>query len=747
MKLKNSYILLIVMALFLLISIGSACAAETGTSDAGILANESSDITPIDDTSQEKINTTVKSENLLINENDPVEIPVTVKDNESTAITNLTKSDFTVFEGNKTINFNYNNSKLNITDKLSAGNHSLIINYLGNDIYKNSTTEILLSIFGNYTLVAPSTVNVNSTKIVEVPLNITNAVDIAKVTGSDFSVNITYKDGNNTKTISVENIEYINNRLKFAYELSNTITTSNMTVVYNGNFGNFTKKITLNRIYNGKIEVLVGENQYQNGAFKFKITDIDDATTSLEGKSVSLYTVGNIRAGFSASINNESIVTFQTKNLYEFDQSNSSFNMKQLEVGKHAVDIQTSGDLKTKTLNLNLTITKADINIKIDNFKEEYETKKNVTITVTNKKDGSVVPGIILHLNMPQTSGKDYYFQTDSNGQSKISVSSLVSGTYDVTVSNNDTKNINNAKTSGKIVITPKAATIVAKDTTVWYNTGTTSSITIKDKKTGKVVPGAIVLVQLYTGKTSKNYLFQANNKGVVTFSASLGIGKHRMVVQTADTRYSAPTVTKYITVKKANAKIYAPKITTYYKGTKYFTISLKNANTKKAIYDAKVNIKVFVSSNRYYNYVGNTGSNGLIRLSLDNLKPGSYKVIVTKGESKNYTAAQITSKIVIVKAPTKLTPVKVVAKKGKNTYFRVVAKNIKTKKVITGLHIKVKVYTGSKYKTYTIKTNSKGIAYFNVKSLSVGLHKVVVSSGNKYCVAKSAASTIRINK
>ncbi|MEE1129826.1 MAG: hypothetical protein UHW99_07575 [Methanobrevibacter sp.] len=744
MKLKNSYILLIVMSIFLLVSIGSACAQEIGASDAGILANERTDVTPTDDT-VEKIDTTVESENVKINEKDPVEVPITVKDNESNAIP-IVKSNITVNEGNKSINFNYNNSKIIITDKLANGNHSLIINYLGNDVYKNSTSKIILSIFGNYSLVAPSSVNVNSSKIVEVPLNITNSVDIEAVTSNDFSVTITYNEGNATKTITVENLEYINNKLKFSYTLANNITTSNMTVVYNGAVGNFTKKIKLNRIYNVKIEGLVTENQYQNGAFEFKITDVDDNTTSLDGKKVSLYTVGNIRAGFSATITGN-IAKFPTKNLYEFDQSSGTFSMKQLEVGNHAVDIQVSDQLKGTTLKVNLTIIKADINIKIDNFKEEYGTKKNVTITVTSKKDGSAVPGIVLHLYMPQTSGKNYYFQTDSNGQSKISVTNLVGGTYNITVNNNDTKNINNAKAVNTITITPKAAIIVAKNTVVYYNTGSSSTIVIKDKKTGAVVPGAIVLIQLYTGKTSKNYLFQANNKGVVTFSASLSVGKHKMIIQTADTRYSAPTVTKYITVKKANAKIFAPRVVTYYKGTKYFTVGLKNTNANKPIYDAKINIKVFVSSNRYYNYVGNTGSNGQIRLSLDNLNPGTYRVIVAKGESQNYTASQITSQIVIVKAPTVLTPYKVVAKKGTNTYFKVVAKNTKTKKVITGLAIKVKVFTGSKYKIYTVKTNSKGVAFLNVKTLSVGLHKVVISSGNKYCVAKSKASTIKITK
>lgn len=916
------------MSLFLLVSIGSVCAQDNSTSDTGILASESSDMTLSEDT-VEKIDTTVESENVKVNEKDPVEIPVTVKDNKSSII-NITKGNLTVTEGNKTINFNYNDSKISIADKLPIGNHSLNINYLGNDIYKNSTKNILLSIFGDKILNVPSTVgsdgknveipatvsdgvseynlnkdnltltvtyvnetgnktseiineftienntikfaldnlkyisatvnvnyteakepknviikyttlinandvtlreeedknitiavvsndnilnitekdlrinevnkelkfkyangtvtitdpltrgkhnltikyigngtymesfknivaniygnltiivdvsslNINSTKKGEVKVNITNGINNTAFTVDDITLDASTKNGNNTTAINVKSFDVVNGTVMFELEKGD-FTTANLTITYKNETS---KTITLNRIYNAKIETLVSSNQYKNGAYKFKIVDIDDSTTSLKGISVSLTTIGNIRAGFSAVIDDKNTVSYLTKNLYEFDNTNNTFAMKEFEVGKHPVEISTSGALKTSTIKLNLTVTKAEINIKIANFKEEYGTNKNVTITVTSKVDGEPVPGIILHLNMPQTSGKDYYFQTDANGQSKISVKSLVGGDYDVTVTNNDTKNIKNTKATGKITIVPKSVVINTKSVTITYNSGNTATIKITDKKTGKVVPNAIVLVQLYTGSKSKGYLFQATDKGVVKFAASLSVGKHKMVVQTADTRYKASTVTKYITVKKASAKFKAPKVTTYYKSGKYFAITLVNSKNKP-VYDAKVNIKVFVSKNRYYNYKGNTGSNGQIRLSLDNLKPGSYNVVIEKGESKNYTAKQATSKIVIKKAPTKLIPAKKVAKKGKKDYFKVTVKNTKTKKVIAGVKVKVKVYTGKKYKTYTLKTSSKGIAKLNTKSLSVGTHKVVVSSANKYCVAKSAKSTIKITK
>ena len=53
-------------------------------------------------------------------------------------------------------------------------------------------------------------------------------------------------------------------------------------------------------------------------------------------------------------------------------------------------------------------------------------------------------------------------------------------------------------------------------------------------------------------------------------------------------------------------------------------------------------------------------------------------------------------------------------------------------------------VSSGKKYKTYNLKTNSKGIAKLNTKSLKKGNHKVIISSGNSnYKV--SAKSMIKI--
>ena len=185
MKLKNSHILLIVMTLFLLVSIGSVCASENATDADMQLADDGSDVVLADEdattfTAKEKIKTEIVSQDVKIKENATQKIDVTVKDNESKAI-KITNKNLTVTEGTAKLNFTYKNSAITLSNPLAKGKHTLNITYLGNDVYKNSTKKIVLSVFGDYTLDLKSTtyVNPNTTKV-EVPIKVTNGVDNKK---------------------------------------------------------------------------------------------------------------------------------------------------------------------------------------------------------------------------------------------------------------------------------------------------------------------------------------------------------------------------------------------------------------------------------------------------------------------------------------------------------------------------------------------------------------------------------------
>ena len=656
---------------------------------------------------------------------------------------NITKENLTITKSVANNKFNETTGNLTLIG-LTRGVYNLTITFKGNDLNNTSKANVIINVRGAPEIITNGTsINVNSTRKGEIQIiNITNGVDTLDFTKDDLNLTVTYKDGNETKNITITEWNLVNGTVAFTLENAN-FTTANLAITYNETS---IKNITLNRIYNVIIEAVNTVNEYQDGSFTFKVTDVDDNTTSLKGKTLSLLLKGNISVSHSTTIDENNIGSYKTANLYIFDQSGGGFSMKQLEVGNYTVEMSVSGALKATKLTTNITVKKANIKIEIAPYKEYYGSDKNITITVTNANSGQAVPGIILRLDMPQTSGQTYYLQTNSDGVGRISAKGLIGGNYDLTVSNNDTKNINNASTKTTVTVMKIPVKIAASGLTVYYNTGATA--TIKVTKDGKPVSGMYLLVRLYTTSTKYNdYLFQTNDKGQVSFSASLTVGKHKMIINSADNRYEASQVTKTITVKKASAKITAKKVTDYYKGVKYFTVKLTNTKNNKPIYDAKLNIKVFVSKNRYYNYNGHTGANGEIRLSLETLKPGTYKVVVAGADSKDFTAKEVTSKIVIKKAPAKLTPKKLTAKKGAKKYFKVTVKNKKTKKVIKGVKVKIKVYTGKKAKTFTAKTNAKGIAKILTNKLKVGKHKVVVASADKYVTAKKAKSTIKITK
>ena len=139
MKLKNSLVL-IAIAIFLLISIGSVCASENVTSDGDVQsADDGTDVVLSSDsdtdgnvadgnTNQDLTNTTT------IPEKDKYEfkedsanktISVNVKDNKTQSNIDVNKNELSVMNGNKNISFEYNATIIKITETLPVGNYNL----------------------------------------------------------------------------------------------------------------------------------------------------------------------------------------------------------------------------------------------------------------------------------------------------------------------------------------------------------------------------------------------------------------------------------------------------------------------------------------------------------------------------------------------------------------------------------------------------------------------------------------------
>ena len=188
--------------------------------------------------------------------------------------------------------------------------------------------------------------------------------------------------------------------------------------------------------------------------------------------------------------------------------------------------------------------------------------------------------------------------------------------------------------------------------------------------------------------------------------------------------------------------------VTTFNSG-KTLTFKAIELASGKGVSGIKLKYYIESESKRWY---AETNSNGVaVFKSLSKVclsDDGDWnKIIITCDVPDKYSYDyfhDIDVHFVVNKAKTIVKAPKVVNKYKKKKYFKVTVKHKTSKKVLAGLKLKLRIYTGKKYKTYTVKTNKKGVASFNTKKLKKGNHKVVIkSASNKYIV--KANSKIKI--
>lgn len=67
--------------------------------------------------------------------------------------------------------------------------------------------------------------------------------------------------------------------------------------------------------------------------------------------------------------------------------------------------------------------------------------------------------------------------------------------------------------------------------------------------------------------------------------------------------------------------------------------------------------------------------------------------------------------------------------------------------KGISGKNILLKIFTGKKYKTVTVKTDANGVAKYNTKKLSAGTHKIIASFVDDNYNCKDISSSVKVVK
>ena len=173
-------------------------------------------------------------------------------------------------------------------------------------------------------------------------------------------------------------------------------------------------------------------------------------------------------------------------------------------------------------------------------------------------------------------------------------------------------------------------------------------------------------------------------------------------------------------------------------------TLDVKITTTNSSYLDNGMYV-VVSKSNDMWDPISSSKVNkdGTAHRKISTLSAGTYYVFAYyyMDDGSGFTVGS--SKIKINKAKPSVSTPKVTAKYKKSKYFKVTAKF--NKKALKNLKIKIKVYTCKKYKTYTLKTDKKGIVKINTKKLKKGTHKVVITSGNSnYYISKSSKIIIK---
>ena len=236
-------------------------------------------------------------------------------------------------------------------------------------------------------------------------------------------------------------------------------------------------------------------------------------------------------------------------------------------------------------------------------------------------------------------------------------------------------------------------------------------------------------------------------SKNVLTVS-NLAVGKYTLrVITTPDDRHNSVETDLGITVKKATAVIRASKVTVALKSGASWTIKLADSKTGKPVSKMKLTLKVFTGK-KYKTVHVTTNSKGEASYKTKGLSKGTHKVIVSASHP-GYTFNTLKSSITVIKP---------IALKFKIQYKRdydggsirsYTVMNKKTKKGINGVNVKVLIYTGKKYKSYTLKSSKRdkynGGFGFATNDFSAGTHKVVLKPVNiKYKGSFKTSVTIK---
>lgn len=349
----------------------------------------------------------------------------------------------------------------------------------------------------------------------------------------------------------------------------------------------------------------------------------------------------------------------------------------------------------------NSTSNVTKVNTKLETGNTHYSKTATVVKVVLKDDNGTGLANQSISLTVKS---KTYKGTTNNNGIAYIKTASLNKGTYSVSAKYNGGSQYVKSSLSKKIKV---ITSISAKAMSVKYGENKNYTATFY-RDSGKLKNGTVKIT--LNGKT---YKLKTDSKGVAQIStASLLPGTYKIKLYNS---YSKETVTKTLTVKKANCKITASNMYLQPKTKSSYSVVLKD-NNNKAVKNAKIQ---FNYNNK--KVTASTDANGKAKISIPALSKGTYTVTYKyKGNSK-YNSVSGSKKLFVKNSTVTISSKNVEMQYNEEFEYNVKVYNAATGKELSNETIKY-TFNG---KTTSVKTDKGGIASLGISGLKPGTYPI----------------------
>ena len=415
------------------------------------------------------------------------------------------------------------------------------------------------------------------------------------------------------------------------------------------------------------------------------------------------------------------IIDKDNKNVTNGTVESNAITLSSLDAGEYTAKISYKGNENYTGSSATAKITIGLANSSVTGESKTVPYGQSISIPVKSENATNVTFKILDKNGKAVKSGT-----IEPNG--KITRLDLSAGEYSVNLTANVDKNHKSTSNISKLTIKKAASSISAKDVTADIGEPITIEVTsanatkmnyqIKDKNDNDVASGTI----------------KANDNINID---NLAAGEYTVKINySGNENYTGSSATAKITVNRETTELTAENVRATYNVDKDLVITLKDS-AGNAIKDASVSVDL--NGEKEYT----TDENGEIKVSTKGLAPASYTAIISFAGDDSYAPSSANATVTVQKATPKITAkAKSFKYEDKTKTFTVTLVNNK------GAALKnTTVILKVNGRTYSAKTNSKGVATFKLTKLTkTGTYTAVISyAGNKYYNKISAKAKVTV--